>query len=120
MFWGSLLALASTHAVLATPGAGNFSSNCTQKNNKLSFGTYRLSTDCESAYYCADNNTCAHKGCRRDDFPFGYPPTQALPPFCPKGQFCPDEEDQCLDQLPVSSPCQLDRDGTCFRERLIA
>jgi len=113
MFFGPLLALASTYAVLAIPGAGNFSSNCTQKNNKLSFGTYRLSTDCESAYFCADNNTCAHKGCRRDDFPFGYSLNQTLPHFCSKGQFCPDEEDQCLDQLPVGSPCQLDRDDEC-------
>ena len=110
------LLLASAQVAFAGPGSGNFSAACQQKNNKLSFGTYRLSTDCQSAFYCADNNTCAHKGCRREDFPFGYPKGQALPPFCKSDQFCPDEEDQCLPLLPVGSPCQLNRDGkSCER-----
>jgi hypothetical protein len=112
MFLVSLLTLASASIVLATPGTGNFSATCSQKNNKLSFGTYRLSTDCQSAYYCADNSTCANKGCRRDVFPFGYTTNQTLPPFCKSDQFCPDEEDQCLPLLSVGSPCQLNRDGT--------
>lgn len=34
-----------------------------------------------------------------------------IPDRCPKGQFCPDEEDACQALLPVGSVCQLNRDG---------
>jgi len=35
------------------------------------------------------------------------------PPLCPSGRFCPDEEDECQDLLPVGSLCQLNRDDQC-------
>lgn len=117
MFLAPLILLATASVALAqdptsTDSPGNFSAPCDQKNTKLSFGNYQLSSDCDSAFYCADNSTCANKGCRRQVFPFGYGQNDTLPPFCGDGNFCPDEEDQCLPLLPVGSPCQLNRDGT--------
>ncbi|KAK0461380.1 uncharacterized protein EV420DRAFT_1531768 [Desarmillaria tabescens] len=82
-------------------------------NNRLQAGTYQFYSDCNSQTYCASNSTCAHKGCRKDEFPFGYTDPDTMPPKCPRGQFCPDEQDQCLDVLPVGSPCQLNRDDQC-------
>lgn len=49
--------------------------------------------------------------CEQDEFPFGYKVGEDMPPMCPSGQFCPDEEDQCLPIMPLQSPCQLNRDG---------
>lgn len=91
-----------------------FGGPCLQTHNHLASGTYQLITDCEASLFCAPNNTCAYKGCRRDEYPFGYGTDAILPPMCPEGQFCPDEEDACQDQLAVGSPCQLDRDGKAF------
>lgn len=86
---------------------------CSQANQKLAHGTYQLSSGCGSKFFCADNNTCANKGCRRDDYPFGYMQNDTnIPPKCDKHQFCPDEQDACQDLLPVNSLCQLNRDGT--------
>ncbi|GAW01795.1 hypothetical protein LENED_003408 [Lentinula edodes] len=77
-------------------------------------GTYQFYTDCNSVTYCASNGTCAHRGCRKDDFPFGYPQdSDNLPPKCGKSQFCPDEMDDCLNVLPVGSACQMNRDDQC-------
>lgn len=112
-----LIAFAAATVALAQDTietSGNFSAPCVQSDNKLSFGNYQLSTDCDSAFFCADNSTCAYKGCRRNVFPFGYSTNDTLPPFCGDGSFCPDEEDQCLPLLSVGSPCQLNRDGACL------
>ena len=111
MLTSALVALVSLSSTALAAGTGNFSSPCLQSNNRLSFGTYQLSSDCESEFYCSDNATCAYKGCRREVFPFGYPASATLPPYCAKGTFCPDEEDACLPVLAVDSPCQLNRDG---------
>jgi len=34
-----------------------------------------------------------------------------LPPRCPEGSFCPDEESGCRPLVPVGGACQLNRDG---------
>ncbi|KAF8637062.1 hypothetical protein AX17_003082 [Amanita inopinata Kibby_2008] len=95
---------------------------CSQANNRLQPGTFQFWDECNSQTYCSADGVCKAKGCRRDDFPFGYAQdSKSIPDKCPKGQFCPDEEDQCLPLLAVGSPCQLNRDDQCegppnFRE----
>lgn len=37
-----------------------------QANTHLNQDNYELVTDCNSLTYCADNGTCAWKGCRKD------------------------------------------------------
>lgn len=90
----------------------DFGGSCTTADNKLQPGTFQFAGDCDSTTFCAPNGTCAHKGCRKDIFPFGYGQSD-LPPLCSKGQFCPDEGDACQNQLAVGSACQLDRDDEC-------
>ena len=93
-------------------GSVNKDGACNPANNRLQTGTYQFYSDCNSQTYCASNSTCQPKGCRRDDFPFGYPQdSKSIPEKCKKGQFCPDEEDACQPLLAVGSACQLNRDG---------
>jgi hypothetical protein len=95
-------------------GSLNKGEPCSQSNNKLQFGTFQFWDQCNSQTYCSSGGTCEAKGCRRDDFPFGYATgSKSIPDKCPTGQFCPDEEDQCLPLLAVDSPCQLNRDDEC-------
>ena len=85
---------------------------CSVNNNKLQIGTYEFTSDCDPLTYCNPNTSkCEKKGCRRNEFPFGYPRGAKPPPRCEKGQFCPDEEDSCQNKLSVGSDCQLNRDG---------
>ncbi|KAJ6609821.1 hypothetical protein B0H10DRAFT_2062615 [Mycena sp. CBHHK59/15] len=107
------LVLLSCYA-LVNAGSVNKGGNCLQAHNRLQTGTYQFFDDCDSVTYCASNNTCLLKGCRRDDFPFGYPQdSSSIPDKCPTGQFCPDEEDACQPLLAVNSQCQLNRDDEC-------
>ncbi|KAH8828318.1 hypothetical protein DL96DRAFT_1602678 [Flagelloscypha sp. PMI_526] len=86
---------------------------CSTNNNLLQVGTYAFGGDCDSQTYCASNGTCLMRGCRHDDFPFGYPQGGDFPSKCQRGQFCPDEMDACQDLLPIGSPCQFNRDDQC-------
>ncbi|KAF9449439.1 hypothetical protein P691DRAFT_565510 [Macrolepiota fuliginosa MF-IS2] len=64
----------------------------------------------------AGNNiggVCLSRLCRRDEFPFGFPPDRALPPICPKATFCPDNGSGCRAALPPGSPCEVARDEQC-------
>lgn len=97
---------------LALAGSANKGEFCNQADSRLQAGTYQFWSNCNSQTYCATNNTCLPRGCRRDDFPFGYiVGSDHTPEKCPHGQFCPDEMDVCQPQLPVGSPCQMNRDG---------
>ncbi|KIY74312.1 hypothetical protein CYLTODRAFT_427872 [Cylindrobasidium torrendii FP15055 ss-10] len=96
-----------------TAGNAGWGEPCSQENNRLQLGTWQFWDECNSKTYCAANSTCAHKGCRRDDYPFGYNVGSDFAPKCPRGTFCPDEEDACMPQQPVDSPCQLNRDDQC-------
>jgi len=87
--------------------------SCSQTNNKIVPGNLELRTDCSATQYCDSNGQCQPKGCRKDEFPFGYGPAQNLPPLCPKGQFCPDEGDACQPLIAVGNSCQLNRDDEC-------
>ncbi|TBU30294.1 hypothetical protein BD311DRAFT_691476 [Dichomitus squalens] len=86
---------------------------CDPAHQKLQEGTFQFQTDCDAMTFCASNSTCALRGCRNDDFPFGYLSNVTVPDKCPKGQFCPDEQDQCQNVLPVGSACQFNRDDEC-------
>lgn len=92
-----------------------FGEACSQENNRYDQNTWAFVSDCDAQFYCADNSTCAHKGCRRDIFPYGYNyvPFDKLPPMCPEGEFCPDEGDRCLPVAAKGEGCQKDRDDEC-------
>ncbi|ORX37634.1 hypothetical protein BD324DRAFT_680542 [Kockovaella imperatae] len=96
-------------------GDASFGQACDQSHTHLDTNTWNLVTDCDATTWCADNSTCANKGCRKDIYPFGYNnvPFDKLPPLCPTGQFCPDEGSYCLPQEAVGDPCQKDRDDEC-------
>ncbi|OCH85676.1 hypothetical protein OBBRIDRAFT_762638 [Obba rivulosa] len=100
-------------ALHADAGNVTFGNSCSLSDQRLEEGTYQFQTDCDSVTFCNSSSLCDLKGCRRDDFPFGYSVGQELPPKCPTGQFCPDEEDACQEVLPVGSPCQFNRDDEC-------
>jgi len=100
----------------ATINAGNVTrgQNCSVAHNRLQAGTYQFWSDCDTVTFCNSSGLCDLKKCRKDDYPFGYAQdSDSIPPKCPKGQFCPDEEDACQPQLAVGSPCQLNRDDQC-------
>jgi hypothetical protein len=105
----SLIFLACCALVHA--GSANKGENCSQSDSRLQTGTFQFFSDCNSVTYCAPNNTCLLKQCRKDDFPFGYATGAHLPDKCDPGQFCPDEGDACLPVQTVGSKCQLNRDG---------
>jgi len=110
----TLLYFFSTLLPATQAGVVQEGGSCTQANNHLQIGTYQFDGDCDSTTYCGSDNVCHPKGCRRDIFPFGYGQGNPnIPPLCPKGQFCPDEEDVCQDLLRVDSACQLNRDDEC-------
>lgn len=85
---------------------------CNLARNRLTSTTHQFLSDCIPGAYCDPaTSTCKTRGCRTDEFPFKF--TEPLPPLCPEGQFCPDEGDQCLPQVPVGQNCQIDRDDEC-------
>jgi hypothetical protein len=114
MFLPLTLVFFSWTSTFVDAGAVTKGGNCSVANNRLQVGTYQFWSNCDTSTYCnSQTNTCELKGCRRDQYPFGYPAGTKLPDLCPAGQFCPDEEDACQPQLPVHSPCQLNRDDQC-------
>lgn len=102
----TLLSLLSSYTLIAS------AQSCSQSNNKITPGNLQLSTDCSPTQFCDSNGQCQPRGCRNQEFPFGFgKEQQSLPTLCSKSQFCPDEGDACQDLLAVGSPCQLNRDG---------
>jgi len=88
--------------------------SCSQANNKITPTNLQLTGDCNITQYCNGNGQCEPRGCRKDEFPFGYGHDQVnLPQLCPAGQFCPDEGDACQALIAVGQPCQLNRDDEC-------
>jgi len=86
--------------------------SCNLANSGLDPDTHRFVSDCNAMAYCNSKSVCVAKGCRRDEYAFGYG-SNPQPPLCPDGTFCPDEEDQCLPLVDVGQPCQLNRDDEC-------
>lgn len=103
----TFFSLLSTYTLLAS------AQNCSQSDNKIAAGNLELVTDCGPTQYCDSNGQCQPKGCRTDEFPFGYGVQQNLPPMCSQGQFCPDEGDACQPLVTVGQPCQINRDDEC-------
>ncbi|KAF7965807.1 hypothetical protein HWV62_22854 [Athelia sp. TMB] len=100
---------------VSTVLAGNLTKgeNCSIGENRLQIGNYEFFDMCDTHTFCnGTSGTCDVKGCRKDQWPYGYNSSYANPPppLCTSGQFCPDEEDACQPQLEVGSPCQLNRD----------
>ncbi|KAH7912394.1 hypothetical protein BJ138DRAFT_1004503 [Hygrophoropsis aurantiaca] len=98
---------------LVQAGSQSKGENCTAGDNRLQIGTYQFYSDCDTQTYCSGAGICELKGCRKDQYPFGYAQNATLPDKCPSGQFCPDEGDACQPLLAVGSPCQLNRDDQC-------
>ncbi|KAG5643604.1 hypothetical protein DXG03_000612 [Asterophora parasitica] len=109
----TLLFYSSYTLLSVQAGTAKIGESCNQGENRLQAGTFQFWSECDSQAYCGPGGTCVKKGCRKDDFPFGYAPGDHIPDKCPRGQFCPDEEDKCQDLLPVNSDCQLNRDDEC-------
>lgn len=90
---------------------------CNLARNRLTSTTHQFLSDCIPSAYCDPVAlTCKAKKCRNDEFPFKFPPDTPetpLPPICGDGQFCPDEGDGCLPQVPPGQNCQIDRDDEC-------
>jgi hypothetical protein len=85
---------------------------CDIERNRLTSTTHQFLSGCERKGFCDPvERICKPKGCRSEEFPFGFRPEDTLPPFCSEGQFCPDEEDMCLPIVPVGGDCQMNRDG---------
>ena len=98
----------------ALGGSIGLGGNCTTENDHLDVLTHKFMSDCSDSAFCtAPNGTCQPRRCRRDEFPFGYPPDAPLPPLCPPGSFCPDEGDGCRVLVPLGGVCQLARDEQC-------
>ncbi|KAK0547817.1 hypothetical protein OC845_003909 [Tilletia horrida] len=70
----------------------------------------------------ATSGVCRPKGCRRDEYPFGYKgvPTDQIPPMCGNGTYCPDQENACETLIPIGGACQLNRDDSCAPPALLA
>lgn len=93
----------------------SLNATCEPNSNRVDFATHKFMSDCEPRTYCnLLNNTCQLKGCRVDEYPFGYDRGEILPPLCPPGSFCPDAQSQCLPLWPVRHSCELARDGVSF------
>lgn len=117
MYWLSLTLVLSSSYLPVQAGYQTKGQNCSSANNRLQIGTYQFYSDCDIQTYCTSAGVCELKGCRSDQFPFGYAQNATLPPKCPSDQFCPDEGDACQPLLAVGSPCQLNRDGECSFHR---
>ncbi|CAD6588153.1 MAG: hypothetical protein TREMPRED_004943, partial [Tremellales sp. Tagirdzhanova-0007] len=89
--------------------------NCSVSNNHLDANTKEFITDCDSFGYCAANDTCLPRLCRRDEFVLTSLLTSSTPapPLCGPGSFCPDDASGCLRIVPVGGTCELNRDDEC-------
>ncbi|KLO07956.1 hypothetical protein SCHPADRAFT_881025 [Schizopora paradoxa] len=109
--------------------------NCTVSNNRIDATTHKFLSDCDDRTYCApshsnssspqlnrrDGNntttlvggTCMKRLCRKDEFQYGFQPTEELPPLCDRGSFCPDEGSGCIPLRPSGSYCELERNYQC-------
>jgi len=95
--------------------AGHISTGerCDITKNGLDHATHKFFSDCNPRAYCSHNGTCVNKGCRRDEYPFGYVKGQPIPSMCRLDEYCPDEEDACRPLIALGEVCQLNRDDEC-------
>lgn len=88
---------------------------CNQNFTRIDPASKKLLSDCDDNFFCDTNSTCQYRGCRRFDQDIVYQPGDLIPPFCPRGSYCPDIQDECKALIPIGESCELDRDGalTC-------
>ncbi|KAA1472958.1 hypothetical protein DENSPDRAFT_839361 [Dentipellis sp. KUC8613] len=103
----TFLFLLSLPLAWATP-----TDTCNPARNGLTSGTLQYRSDCNATTWC-NNGVCEPKGCRKDEFPLGWPKNITLVDKCKPGSYCPDEGSSCQPLIPVGSPCQFDRDDEC-------
>jgi hypothetical protein len=91
-------------------------SACQVNHTLLLTASNQLMTDCGYLAWCdPTTNTCAARGCRREEYPFGYSKVERSkwPQKCDSHQFCPDEGSLCMDKIALGGACQLNRDDEC-------
>ncbi|OCH85556.1 hypothetical protein OBBRIDRAFT_798017 [Obba rivulosa] len=115
MSWSTLAFLIIWLVRLSTCGGVSKDGTCSTKDDHVDPDSHKFMSDCNDQTYCttATNGTCQTRQCRRDEFPFGYGPGDAVPPLCPRGSFCPDEGSGCQPLRSVGQSCQLSRDDQC-------
>ncbi|KAJ7153627.1 hypothetical protein C8R46DRAFT_1301068 [Mycena filopes] len=110
----TLFCLSVPTLILAGAASGG---HCSSNNNHLDPASKKFVSDCSDQTFCSGtditNSTCVPRQCRRDEFPFGFPPSAVLPLLCLAGTFCPDEGSGCRPLVPPGSPCELNRDEQC-------
>lgn len=80
-----LLALQPATTFAARVGVGQA---CSTSNNRIDANSGAFLTDCDAQTYCTSAGVCAARGCRSDEYPYGYNGVSFadLPPMCPRGQ----------------------------------
>jgi hypothetical protein len=141
-----LLYLGASFTTTATfDHASLLGNSCHPSKNRYDPSTQKYISDCDPTTFCApitsnssndeltqqDLGMCSLKGCRIDEYPFGYTKGVKLPMLCPVGglsnggtpklkvahvilfvgQYCPDREDSCKPLVPVGGSCEVNRDG---------
>lgn len=116
----SLALLLCGHAAVAQASdeqtIGNVGQPCQANQSSLLVASNQLMTDCGYLTWCDPSaNRCAARGCRRDEYPFGYSTIERTkwPKMCNSLQFCPDEGSYCMDKIELGGACQLNRDDEC-------
>lgn len=106
----------SIHTISITAlSSTNNTGICSSNNTIFDPSTHKLVSQCSDHTFCSApiNGMCIPRLCRRDEFPFGYGPSEAPPPLCPQGFFCPDDGSGCLPLVSVGAPCEPNRDEQC-------
>lgn len=112
---GPRLLVFSALCVFAMAGTAQPGSTCSTANDRLDPSSHKFLSECTDQSFCSGivNGTCVPRQCRRDEFPFGFGPEDAIPSQCPVGTFCPDEGSGCRPLIAVGGACQLNRDEQC-------
>lgn len=129
-----ILVVVSIHIAYGNCGSAVEGGNCTVSSNRIDATTHKFLSDCDDRTFCAPqsnsstpqsfkregNNettsvtgTCMKRLCRKDEFQYGFQPTEVLPPLCDRGSFCPDEGSGCIPLRPSGSFCELERNYQC-------
>lgn len=111
-----LFLIVSIHTISITAlSSTNSTGTCSSNNTIFDPSNHKLVSQCSDHTFCSSpiNGTCIPRLCRRDEFPFGYDPGEALPPLCPQVSFCPDDGSGCRPLVSVEAPCEPNRDEQC-------
>lgn len=77
----TILLVTSIESILST------GEPCQESNNKLDPNSHKFLSDCGPIDFCnSTTQTCDLKGCRTDEFPFGYSSEDLMPELCKDGE----------------------------------